>query len=166
MIAEMHRRPTMAYLTDETVQQLARDVARKESTLTRIVEKGKERTREVAALFEVAIGTLGFSYVDAAYSEDGEEFKIMGVPLSLGAAVAFHALGWSDWAGKYSRDAHNLGTGALAAWLATLGHSLGRQNRRAPAHHAQSGYGSVAGYASGGVGPARYVVSEMPAPAY
>lgn len=158
----------MAYLTDETMQQLARDVARKESTLTRIVEKGKERTREVAALFEVAIGTLGFSYVDAAYSEDGEEFKIMGVPLSLGAAVAFHALGWSDWAGKYSRDAHNLGTGALAAWLATLGHSLGRQNRShmAPGKHAQTGYGNVAGYGSGGVGPARYVVSEMPAPAY
>jgi len=49
----------MAYLTDETMQQLARDVARKESTLTRIMEKGKERNREVAALFEVALGTLG-----------------------------------------------------------------------------------------------------------
>jgi hypothetical protein len=158
----------MAYLTDETMQQLARDVARKETTLARITEKAKERNREVAALFEVAAGTLAFSYVDAAYSDDGEEYKLMGVPLSLAAAVGLHALGWSDWAGKYSRDAHNLGTGALATWLATLGRSLGKQQRSGgrPGRHAVAGYETGALPPGMGGGPARYVVSEMPAPGY
>jgi hypothetical protein len=134
----------MAYLTDETVHDMARGIQARDNWIASQKKKLRDREHEARAIIGVAAGTLAFSYADAAYSDDGTEWKLFGVPVSAAAALGLHALGWTGYAGKYSNDVHNLATGALANWISQFGRDWGRKARSKPAHHGVAGYGAGA----------------------
>ncbi len=154
----------MAYLTDETVADLAGGVAARDRYIEKVKQKAKQREHEARALAGVAAGSLAFSYMDAAYSDDGVEWKLFNVaPASLVAAGVFHGLGWAGYAGKYTADLHNLGTGAFAVWLTQWGRDMGRKARTKPARHGAAGqYGAGALPQPG----QRYAVDMNGVPAY
>ena len=135
----------MAYLTDETVADLAGGVAARDRYIEKVKKKAKEREHEARALAGVAAGTLLLSYADAAWSDDGNEWKLFNLaPASLVAAGLLHGLGWAGYLGKDTADAHNVGTGAFAVWLSQWGREMGRKARTKPARHGTAGYGAGA----------------------
>jgi len=157
----------MAYLSEATTHDLARGLSRSHQYIAKIKEKAKSRESEARALAGVAAGSLLFSYLDASQSVDGVEWKVLGAPVSLVAAIALHGLGVSGYLGKkYSSDAHSLGTGALAVYATQWGHTWGRAARTKAAHHGAGAYQYGAGAlpAPG----ARYAVDGVSsyAPAY
>jgi hypothetical protein len=154
----------MAYLTDEAVTEMAGAITKRDAWMAAQKKKAKEREHELRAIVGVAAGTLAFSYADAAWSDDGVEWKLFGVPVAAAAALALHGIGWAGYGGRYTNDLHNAGTGALAVWLGQFGREWGGKSRSKPiAHHATAGYGTGALPGPG----QRYVVTDMPGvPAY
>lgn len=51
--------------------------------------------------------------------------EVMGVPLELGGGLALNLLGYFGAAGKHSDHLNNLGDGALAGYLTTMGKGVG-----------------------------------------
>jgi len=154
----------MAYLTDETVADLAGGVAARDRYIDKVKAKAKAREKEARALAAVSVGSFAFSYADAAYSDDGTEWKLFNLaPASLVAAGLLHGLAWAGYAGKWTGDLHNLGTGAFSVWIGQWGRDMGRKHRSKPARHGTAGqYGAGALPAPG----QRYAVDMAGMPAY
>jgi len=163
----------MAYLQDETVTQIARELDRTKGKLAQIAEKTREKTREALSVAEVGVGALGFSWLNAKYGNDatGSIYEVAGVPVDLAAGVLLCGLAVADMAGGYEQDALMLGTGALASYACRLGTSLGKSSASAStaAATAKGQFGS-GGYATGALpsgappqGATRFVVTEVPA---
>jgi hypothetical protein len=158
------------YLTDQAVERVARDLQRTSSWKENALKKAKAREHEIRALLGVATGTLLFSFGDGAYAQAGKsEFEFWGLPVSAMAGIGLHALGLSGYAKGLTKDAHNVGTGALAVWLTAIGRKMG-EKMRGGAHHGVAGQFGTGGYGPGAL-PApqqRYVVdaASMGVPAY
>jgi hypothetical protein len=74
----------------------------------------------------VGLSTFGFAYANGAFAAPGKDHhEVAGAPTDLVSAVVLHGLAFVGLLGKYSEHAHNVGTGALAAYLARLGTQLG-----------------------------------------
>jgi hypothetical protein len=157
------------YLTDQAVERVARDLQRTTNWKETALKKARERDREIRALLGVAAGTLLCSYADGAYAQAGKsEFEFWGLPVSAMAGIGLHALGLSGYAKGMTKDVHNVGTGALAVWLTSVGRNLGMKFRGG--HHGVAGQFGTGGYGPGAL-PApqqRYVVDAagMGVPAY
>src|SRR5271169_308487 len=119
----------MAYLQDETVTAIARELDRSKGWIASKKEKEQAMLRTGLNFGEVGAGALGFSYLNARYGNDpsGTYYQLMGVPVDLAAAVLLHGLAFFGLAGGYEEDMHMLGTGAIASYLARLGGQLGKQ---------------------------------------
>ena len=162
----------MAYLQDETVTAIARELDRAKGQLAANKEKSQAMLRTGLNIGEVGAGALGFSYLNARYGNDpsGTYYQLMGVPVDLAAAVVLHGLAFFGMAGGYEEDMHMLGTGAIASYLARLGGQLGKQGASGGAAAATKGTFGAGGYAAGGLpqggqapqGATRYVVTEVP----
>ena len=154
----------MAYLTDETVAALADGNVSKDRWISKQKHKAKARLHEARALGAVSFGAYAGAYADAAWSDDGVEWKLFNIaPATLVGAGLLHGLGWAGYAGKYTMEAHNLGTGLFSVWIAGWGREMGRKGRSKPARHGTAGqYGAGALPQPG----QRYAVDMNGVPAY
>jgi hypothetical protein len=136
----------MAYLTDETVADLAGGVASRDRWIQKQKSKAKAREHEARALGAVAFGAFAGAYADAAWSDDGVEYKLFNLaPATLVAAGVLHGLGWAGYGGKWTPELHNVGTGFFSVWVAGWGREMGRKGRTKPARHGTAGqYGAGA----------------------
>lgn len=96
-------------------------------SLQKRIEKFKDRaedmTRKFVRTVEVGTAALGVGILQG--KTGGVE--LMGVPAELGAGLALNLLGYFGAAGQHSEHLNNLGDGALAGYLATVGRGLGAE---------------------------------------
>lgn len=95
-------------------------------------EKGQEALGSVLQSAEVGGSAFAFGYMRGRMGDDNGEFDVVGIPASLGAAVAFHGMGFLGLFGKHSEHAHNLGDGALAEYAAVAGMRMGNAKSSNP----------------------------------
>lgn len=95
-------------------------------------EKANETVGQLIQTTEVSVAAFGLGLINGRFvdKETGEPgVEILGVPLDLGAAVVLHGIAFVG-GGKYSEHMHNLGDGALAAYLTTMGVGVGTRMRQ------------------------------------
>lgn len=88
-------------------------------------EKGQETLGNVLQTVEVGGTAFAFGFMRGKMGDQNGDLDVVGVPASLGSAVALHGLGFLGVFGKHSEHAHNLGDGALAEYAAVQGMKLG-----------------------------------------
>jgi hypothetical protein len=88
-------------------------------------EKGQEAIGTVLQTVEVGGTAFGFGFMRGKMGDAQGDLDIVGIPASLGTAVAMHGLGFMGVFGKHSEHAHNIGDGALAEYGAVQGMRLG-----------------------------------------
>lgn len=103
-------------------------VERAKSKMATMREHSEEVIGEAIAATEVGTTALAFGYANARYGEGGE-LKIAGMPLDLLAGVSLHGISFMGGLGKYSEHGHNIGSGAVAAYMCRMGNQLGRDAR-------------------------------------
>lgn len=88
--------------------------------------RGETLAGELTRAGEVGLSTFGFAYANGAFAAAGKDHhEVAGAPTDLASALALHGLAFFGLFGRYGEHAHNIGTGALAAYLARLGTRLG-----------------------------------------
>lgn len=88
--------------------------------------KGEEAMGHMVQSMEVGMSALGFGWAEGRYGS----IELLGIPANLGASVVLHGLGYFGMAGKHSEHLHNLGDGALASYLHTMGVGIGARSRQ------------------------------------
>jgi len=100
------------------------------NTVAKIKEKATETMQVAVGVLEVSASSFGFGYARGRYAATDGVFAIMGVPPDLLAGAVLHGLGFlGAFGAKYNEHAHNLGNGALAAFLTTKGVQYGVEAR-------------------------------------
>jgi hypothetical protein len=117
----------MAYSITRRDLHFAHDAAtRAISHAGRLRRKGEAVTEQVVQTTLVSASTFGFSFL-AGYAGNVD---VLGVPIDLGAGILFQLGAFAGIAGHWSKGLHDLGDGALAAYFAKLGASVGDRMRR------------------------------------
>lgn len=118
------------FASRQEINQLVSMAERGKKTVAAIREKAAETMSTAVGALEVSAASFGFGYARGRYATTDGQFAIMGVPPDLLAGVVLHGLGFLGAFGpKYDEHAHNLGNGALAAFLTTKGVGFGVQAR-------------------------------------
>lgn len=132
----------------KTWREKASDLAQKVDKLAArakgLAVKGEEAMGHMVQSMEVGVAALGFGWAEGRYGS----IELLGIPANLGASVVMHGLGYFGMAGKHSEHLHNLGDGALASYLHTMGVGIGARSRPA-ARGANAGAMNVLPSASG-----------------
>lgn len=93
--------------------------------IARVKQEAEATTEKVVRTAEV--GGSAFAFGVLSGRTDGIE--LLGVPLELAAGIALNLGGYFGVAGKMSDHLNNIGDGALAAYLVTMGHGIGAEWR-------------------------------------
>ena len=113
----------------KTWREKASDLAQKVDKLAQrakgLAVKGEEAMGHMVQSMEVGVSALGFGWAEGRYGS----IELLGIPANLGASVVMHGLGYFGMAGKHSEHLHNLGDGALASYLHTMGVGIGARSR-------------------------------------
>lgn len=88
-------------------------------------EKGQEQLGHVLQTAEIGAASFGFAFARGKMGDENGDLDVAGIPVSLGAAVALHGLGFMGVFGKHDEHAHNLGDGALAEYATVQGLRMG-----------------------------------------
>ena len=127
----------------KTWSEKASDLAQKVDKLAQrakgLAVKGEEAMGHMVQSMEVGMSALGFGWAEGRYGS----IEVLGIPANLGASVALHGLGYFGMAGKHSEHLHNLGDGALASYLHTMGVGIGARSRSAARPGANAGVMNV-----------------------
>lgn len=89
-------------------------------------QKADQAVETLVGTAEVGASSFALGLIQGRYGG----VEIVGVPLDLTAAIAFHGLAFVGVGGKLSGHLHSFGDGALATYLATLGRGAGVEMRR------------------------------------
>ncbi len=118
--------------------QLAK-LSRHAGTMTKRAGRLKDKTEKavntLVSTAEVSATSFGFGIVRGRFGS----VDIVGVPLELGAGVGLHVLSFLGVAGKAAKHLHSFADGALAAYLTTLGHTIGMDMKKKALGAAVSG---------------------------
>jgi hypothetical protein len=118
------------FASRQDVHKLVNLAEKGKNTVAKIKEKAAETMETAVSVLEVSAASFGFGYARGRYATTGGEFAVMGVPPDLLAGVVLHGLGFLGAFGpKYDSHAHQLGNGALAAFLTTKGVQFGVEAR-------------------------------------
>jgi hypothetical protein len=120
-----------AFASRSDVAKLVHMAERGKKTVAQIKERAAETMGVAVGALEVSAASFGFGYARGRMAKTDGTFTIMGVPPDLLAGVVLHGLGFLGAFDKYSEHAHNLGNGALAAFLTTKGVQFGVEARSA-----------------------------------
>ena len=129
-----------------------RDQARKETYMGQAMQS-----------LEIGAGALASGVLAGRF----ESMTLFGIiPMDLLVGLGLHGLGFTNMAGKYSDDIHNVADGVLAGYLVKLGAGLGTSWRiqAGLSPFATTSGALPAGYA--GYTPAAFADPNMMAPAY
>lgn len=108
-------------------------------SLHRRKRSGSDMAKSVKQTAEVVAAAGGLAYLQGS-SKDNSVPEIMGAPIDLVAGIALHVAGFSGYLGKWADDAHNLGDGALAFYVANWAHGYGQKHPR------NAGMGQMTGW--------------------
>lgn len=103
----------------------ANRMATRVTSLQKRIGKFKEHAEEMTEKFVRSIEVGGMALATGVMQGKTGGVEIMGVPAELGAGLALNLLGYFNAAGKHSGHLNNLGDGALAGYLATVGRGIG-----------------------------------------
>lgn len=137
-----------------TVTKVLSKYEKAKGQVEKIKDKAAETMGVAVGAMEVAASSFGFGYARGRMATTDGEFAVMGVPPDLLAGVVLHGLGFLGAFGKYDEHAHNLGNGALAAFLTTKGVQFGVEARKEPLNPGKHVVGGQ-GYPSIGAGGVR-----------
>ena len=105
-------------------------------TKRKAIEQAKAGLHTVADAAVIGAGVAGFSYAQGRLGEK----KIGPVPVELVGALAFHAAALADIGGSgMARQLHNLGHGAMAAYISAFARGAGKVARQKKGLPALSG---------------------------
>lgn len=110
----------------EKASELADKVDKLAQRAKGLAVKGEEAMGHMVQSMEVGMSALGFGWAEGRYGS----IELLGIPANLGASVVLHGLGYFGMAGKHSEHLHNLGDGALASYLHTMGVGIGARSRQ------------------------------------
>ena len=110
----------------EKASELAEKVDKLAQRAKGLAVKGEEAMGHMVQSMEVGMSALGFGWAEGRYGS----IELLGIPANLGASVVLHGLGYFGMAGKHSEHLHNLGDGALASYLHTMGVGIGARSRQ------------------------------------
>ena len=91
------------------------------SRAKKVMAKAETVVKETVGALEVGGAAFAFGMIDGRYG--GVEF--LHVPLPLLASATSHLMAFMGIGGQYSSHLHQLGNGALAAYLTTAGRGAG-----------------------------------------
>jgi hypothetical protein len=89
-------------------------------------EKGAVVTQQAMQTLAVSAGAFGFS----ALAGWAGSVDVLGIPVDLGAGLLLNIAAYVGLGGSMSKNLHDLGDGALAAYVAKLGANVGDGLRR------------------------------------
>lgn len=110
----------------ERMQRQARSAAARASKMK---EKAEELTQKVMDGATISGTAFLISYSNHRFrGSDGKPgIEILGVPIDLGIGIGGHLMGLF-MGGQYANAMHNVGNGALASYLTTMGSGLGTKH--------------------------------------
>lgn len=92
-----------------------------QNRIAKFRDHAEKTTEKVVRSVEVGASALTVGIIQGRVGS----VEVMGVPFELGAGVALNLLGYFGAAGKFSDHLCNLGDGALASYLTTVGKGVG-----------------------------------------
>jgi hypothetical protein len=108
---------------------LMRGTERFRAKAERLSERMDEGISAGLQMVEVGGTAFLFAYLNARYAKAGNpDIQVMGMSVDLITGVGLHGLGFLTRS-KYREHLHNVGDGALAAYLTRLGAEMGGQSR-------------------------------------
>jgi hypothetical protein len=108
-------------ISKASVSRLAQRAEGLQKRMMRFKAHAEKTTEKVVRTVEVGAMALGMGIVQGRSGS----VEIVGVPLELGIGAGLNLLGYFGIAGKHSDHLNNLGDGALAAYLTTVGKGVG-----------------------------------------
>lgn len=110
-------------LTKQHVGKMAGQVQSLQKRIGRFKEDAEKMTEKFVRTTEIGVAALGVGILQGRTGG----IEVMGIPAELGIGVGLNMLGYFGAAGKHSDHLNNLGDGALAGYLATVGRGLGAE---------------------------------------
>lgn len=126
----------MANVSLARVNHLLDKVKSLQASKKNAIQHAKRGVVMVADSAVIGVGAFGFGVAQGRFGEK----KVLGIPVELVGAAAFHGAALMDVGGKeMTRQFHNLGNGALAAFVSAVGRGVGKRMR------SKAGLPSIAG---------------------
>ena len=110
-------------VTEKEAMSLIKQISSLKSRVSNTKEKMEEAIGQVVQTIEVGSTAVGFGVINGRWGG----VELVGVPLDLITGGVFHLIGLFGVAPDHM---HNLGDGALASWLTTLGAGIGDEMRQ------------------------------------
>lgn len=112
------------------VQLSKKDLNRAQERLVSLrnrIERAKKEAEKTAEKFvrSAEVGGTAFAFGVVQGRTGGVE--VVGVPIDLAVGVGLNIAGYMGAAGKMSDHLNNVGDGALAAYLTTMGQGVGKE---------------------------------------
>lgn len=108
-------------ISKASVSRLAQRAEGLQKRMMRFKAHAEKTTEKVVRTVEVGAMALGMGMAQGRYGS----VEIVGVPAELAVGGVLNLLGYFGIAGKHSDHLNNLGDGALAAYLTTVGKGVG-----------------------------------------
>lgn len=142
-----------------STSELRRALENARSRVNSIKAKSTEVAGQALQTVEIGGTAFGLGYLRGRMADNQGEWKVLGVQPELLAAVGAHGLAFMGAFGKYSEHMHNVGDGALAAFLAAKGMDFGVTAKSSgiapnmPQMMPRQNFGTAFDYATQGVAP-------------
>lgn len=128
-------------VTEERIKQALEMKDRFKAQVDNLRERSQEAIGQVVQTLEVGIVSFGFGFARGRWGG----VDVVGVPADLGAGILAHLGGYMGFGGKNAEHLHNLGDGALASYLNTLGAGIGVDMANKAGQPAKTGYEQTGG---------------------
>lgn len=113
-----------------TVSEMRRALDNARGRLGAVKKKATAVAGQALQTVEIGGSAFALSYLRGRMANEQGDWKVVGVDPELLAAVGFHGLAFVGAFGQYSEHMHNVGDGALAAFLAGKGLDFGVQAKQ------------------------------------
>lgn len=112
-------------ITQQDLEELKQKADRAMAKVRGMRDKAESMTMQLVQTMEVGGTAFGFGILQGRTGG----VEVIGVPVDLGAAFLLHLGGYVGAAGEASSHLHNIGDGAAASYLNTLGVGIGARMR-------------------------------------
>lgn len=112
-------------ISQQDLEDLKQKADRAMAKVRGMRDKAESMTMQLVQTMEVGGTAFGFGILQGRTGG----VEVIGVPVDLGAAFLLHLGGYVGAAGEASTHLHNIGDGAAASYLNTLGVGIGARMR-------------------------------------
>ena len=117
-------------LTKKHMDELEKRISSLKSRASKLKDKAEGITETIVQTGVIGGTSFGFGLLSGYWvNDDGTRgVQLLGMPLDLGTGIGMHLLGFMA-GGRWAEQWHNVGDGAIAAYLNTLGAGVGDRMR-------------------------------------